>query len=92
MAEYWNDFAYFCKIIEESRIDNKTLVIELEDCLGIPAKDINSMTEIKGCPQYHIRYKDIMVIMFWNEDTMSFEFPGYFGICEGNSLKRLVHY
>lgn len=91
MAEYLKAYEEFRKVIEESRIDNRTLVIELGDCLQIKPQDINSMTEIMGRPQYHIRYKDILIIMSWEEDKMAFTFPDYFGICEGNTLKKLVH-
>ena len=90
MVEYLKAYKEFRTVIEESRIDNRTLVIELGDCLQIKPQDINSMTELMGRPQYHIRYKDILVIMSWNERNMSFEFPDYYGICEGNTLKKLV--
>ena len=64
MEENLKTFLDFKKIIEESRIDNRTLVIELGDCLGIEPKNINSMAEIISCPQYHVRYKDILIIMY----------------------------
>ena len=91
MSEYLKDYRKFRKVIEESRIDNRTLVIELEDCLQIKPQNINSMTEVQGWPQYHVRYNDILVIMSWDENNMSFVFPDYFGIFEDNNLKKLVH-
>ena len=91
MDKNLQDFLYFKRIIDESRFDNRTLTISLEDCFGIPENHINSTAEINGGIQYHVRYKDILVIMFWNEQTMAFEFPDYFGIYEGGKLVRLTY-
>lgn len=91
MDEYLKDLMHFRNVIDESRIDNRTLVIELEDCLGIPAQNINSMNEVDGSPQYHVRYNDVLVIMYWDQYNMRFSFPNYFGIYEGNKLQKLVH-
>ena len=92
MDEKLQDFLHFKQIIDESRIDNRTLAISLEDVFGIPENMINSATEIKGGEQYHVRYKDILVIMYWNEDIMRFEFANYYGVYEGDKLVKMFWY
>ena len=92
MDENMQDFLHFKQIIDESRIDNRTLAISLEDIFGIPESMINLATEIKGSEQYHVRYKNVMVVMYWNEEKMRFDFPNYFGVYKGNKLEKMIWY
>lgn len=89
MEKCLSDFNHFKKIINESNVDNRTLVISLGEYFNIPENMINSTAELYGGEQYHVRYNDILVIMFWNENTMRFVFPDYFGVYTNDTLKMV---
>jgi hypothetical protein len=92
MDKNLQDFLEFKQKIDESRIDNRTLAISLEDTFGIPENMINATTEIDGGEQYHVRYKNILVIMYWDESIMRFVFPNYYGVYEEDKLVKMLWY
>lgn len=90
MEENRADFLYFREVINEGDFDNRSLEVDLQMALNIPAENINMQTEIWGRPQYHIRYNDILIVMYWDSSKMKFHVADYFGVFEEDKLIAFI--
>jgi hypothetical protein len=86
----YKDFKEFCEVIETGDFDNRSLAIDLQMSLDIDPCHINSMTEIWGFPQYMIRYNNILITMYWDENKALFNIPQCYCVFDGDTIVNFV--